>query len=144
MLGKRKTELKRSGFKPREEPMAGGCSLKRSGPLKPRSEKMKVRQAAKNAAYDHVHAAEWCPACGKPIECTPSHALTTKLHQVHEANPAGIFPLCWTCHCIFENNKPKFKELYPAIWSAKMKAMRDLAPDYFRKKQAFNPDLYTD
>jgi len=135
---KRYTPLKPGG------PLKSGGPLKRTGKLAPQSAKMKVRQAAKNAAYDHVRAAEWCPACGKPVECTPSHALTTKQHQAHEADPSGIFPLCWTCHMIFENQKPRFKELYPAIWSAKMRAMRDLAPDYFRKKQALDPTLYSD
>lgn len=110
---KRKTELKPGG------------PLKRGGRLNPVSEKQKhTRAAIQKACPLGPH----CVACGTNQALTRSHILTVKMHPHQAANPLNVLTLCWPDHCIWENDKPRFRQMYPAVFALKMERMRALDP----------------
>jgi hypothetical protein len=120
--------LRRTGFKPREKPLASSSSLKRSGPLKPESDKQKASRAAVAKACP---LAECCAACGTTYQLTRSHILTQKQHPHQAANPLNVITLCWADHCTWENQKQAFRMQYPHVWNAKLAAMRKLNRSYY-------------
>jgi hypothetical protein len=124
----KRTELKRTtGLKP-GGPLKAGEPLKRTGKLAAESPKAKATRLAVSKACP---LAAHCAACGTNRQLTRSHILTQKMHPHQAANPLNVITLCWEHHCVWENQKPAFRALFPAVWNTKLAAMRKLNRSYY-------------
>jgi hypothetical protein len=118
--------LQRKPFPPRKKPMAGAKKpMARTGKLaaetpKARATRTQVQKACPLAAC--------CVACGTNQQLTRSHILTVKMHPSQAANPLNVLTLCWPDHCIWENDKRRFRQLYPEAFALKMERMHALNP----------------
>lgn len=117
--------LQRKPFPRSTKPLARSAGLARTGPLKPVSEKQKhTRSQVQKACPLGPH----CVACGTNQQLTRSHILTVKMHPSQAANPLNVLTLCWPDHCIWENDKARFRQLYPHAFALKMERMHALNP----------------
>jgi hypothetical protein len=138
--------LRRTGFKPRKEPMAGGSSLKRSGSLKPVSDKQKASNMAQRATYagmaqqTEVHR---CLACNTAYHLQHSHILTQGNHHHQRANPLNIVYLCGDlsngCHTLWEHHKAAFALRFPLAYAEKVRRMWLIDPTATRFFLSKNP-----
>jgi hypothetical protein len=119
----KKTELKRTGFKPRQKPMA------RTGKLKQQSPKAKAEEPAEKV---NPIGPVCCIACGRHDNLSRSHILTKHQFKQHKHNPNNLVWLCiWPCHHSWEHNKQEFKRNHPEAWNIKLAAMRKLNRSYY-------------
>lgn len=104
-------------------------------PIAPISDKMKERikrkkEAAAEAAKQR-NLTGVCETCmvSRFFVC-PSHTLSTKQFRHLEDDPNNIIFECYTCHNMYEHNKPLFAVTYPEAWKAKIKYIKSVHPEY--------------
>lgn len=132
--------LRRTGFKPREKPMARG------GKLKPISDKQKASNLAQRTTYagmaqqTEVHR---CLACNTAYHLQHSHILTQGTHYHQRANPLNIVYLCGDlsngCHALWEHRKAEFAMRYPEAYAEKVRRMWLIDPKAARFFLSKNP-----
>jgi hypothetical protein len=133
---------------PEQKPRAGlkpGKGFSTGSTLRPISDKQRVREKEKAAAYAIVDADEesrFCVSCGETGGIlTHSHVLTDKQWPQHRANPRNILLECQECHTEWEHNKSLAKQKH-ASWAVKMEIWEELEPrDFQRFKDKF-PQLF--
>lgn len=117
--------------------------MRRRSPLSRQSTKARTTQAGQRAAYQVVDAGpRFCIACGGNDQLTRSHCLTQKQFPRHAANPANLVFLCLSDHQIWENNKARFRQMYPDAWAQKMEIMQRLEPNYYAFFRMKNENLF--
>jgi hypothetical protein len=120
-----------------------GKPLSNGSTLRPVSDKQKVKNAAKAAAFKVVDATQphHCVSCGCTEMLTHSHVLTDKQFEKHEANPRNILLECQDCHNTWEHNKREAKAKH-ASWALKMEIWEELEPQDFMRFKIKNPALF--
>jgi len=119
--------------------------LKRTTPL---ARTGRLPRSTKKQAAIRRHVATACPlgscclACGASQQLTRSHILTQKQYPRHAANPQNVITLCWTCHCIWENEKGRFAQLFPDVWAEKLRRMQWLEPSHYALFKSKHPSLF--
>jgi hypothetical protein len=118
--------------------------LKRTAPMPHRTHKIansspthRAGRAAQGRAYAAEPAAEWCAACGCNEPLDHSHILSQKQHPKHRNNPLNWLMLCRSCHRCWEDNKGRFKLLYPLAFAEKVRRMEAIdcqAAAFFKMK----------
>lgn len=110
----------------RRTPLARKTPMPR--PQKPLAQQTPKARATRAEVQKACPLAACCVACGTSQELTRSHILTVKMHPHQAANPLNVLTLCWPCHQIWENNKPRFRQLHPDAFALKMERMHALDP----------------
>lgn len=126
------------------KPLKPGKALSSGSTLRPVSDKQKVKNAAKDAAFKIVDATQphHCVSCGESgCALTHSHVLTDKQFEKHEANPRNILLECPECHNTWEHNKRLARATH-ASWQLKMEIWEELEPQDFMRFKIKNPALF--
>lgn len=104
-------------------------------PIVKLSHEMRIRlrkkaEAAARAAKERENYGI-CETCKvSRMFVAPSHTLSTKQFQHLEAEPDNIVFECFTCHDMYEHNKPLFAVTYPEAWKKKLKYIKSVHPEY--------------
>ena len=107
---KRKTPLKRTGFKP--SVASGGASARQNG----------LRTVSRTAEKDDTFMAQFrglpCVLCertwflrdenGRKILTAGHHLLEKSTHPEYRYNPNGVVPVCGDCHRLADEDKAAF------------------------------------